>query len=252
MSRRAEKDQSGGQDPVLRRVEAVQHSHGRLHKQPASSRSTPATEEQEVLVGRSRRMPRPKSRCASSASRLGGASNACGSSSAPASPTSFEGGASSPSSSSRETGEPLSKPKNAEVGTVVNKVDIWVEACAGDEVQRKMEGTLGNRIALRPAAECSPVLRPATYGAPPERHHSSADRGQRRRVKSPVEEDFLPSGDPPAGRVLPRSRRSRKASSASSAVPIRAALQGRYRRAPLHRLGTGPDDAPPAVRGTPR
>ena len=49
---------------------------------------------------------------------------------------------------SRETGKPLWEAKT-EVGAVVNKVDISVEAYAERTPQRKMEGALGNRIAVR-------------------------------------------------------------------------------------------------------
>jgi succinylglutamic semialdehyde dehydrogenase len=49
---------------------------------------------------------------------------------------------------SRETGKPLWEAKT-EVGSVVNKVDISVEAYAERTPQRKMEAALGNRIAVR-------------------------------------------------------------------------------------------------------
>jgi succinylglutamic semialdehyde dehydrogenase len=49
---------------------------------------------------------------------------------------------------SRETGKPLWETKT-EVGAVVNKVQISVEAYAERTPQRKMEAALGNRIAVR-------------------------------------------------------------------------------------------------------
>jgi succinylglutamic semialdehyde dehydrogenase len=49
---------------------------------------------------------------------------------------------------SRETGKPLWETKT-EVGAVINKVDISVEAYAERTPQRKMEAALGNRIAVR-------------------------------------------------------------------------------------------------------
>ena len=48
----------------------------------------------------------------------------------------------------RETGKPLWEAKT-EVGAVVNKVEISVEAYAERTPQRKMEAALGNRIAVR-------------------------------------------------------------------------------------------------------
>src|SRR5438067_2751730 len=48
----------------------------------------------------------------------------------------------------RETGKPLWETKT-EVGAVINKVDISVEAHAERTPQRKMEAALGNRIAVR-------------------------------------------------------------------------------------------------------
>lgn len=48
----------------------------------------------------------------------------------------------------RETGKPLWEART-EVGAVVNKVDISVEAYAERTPQRKMEAALGNRIAVR-------------------------------------------------------------------------------------------------------
>jgi succinylglutamic semialdehyde dehydrogenase len=48
----------------------------------------------------------------------------------------------------RETGKPLWETRT-EVGAVVNKVDISVEAYAERTPQRKMEAALGNRIAVR-------------------------------------------------------------------------------------------------------
>lgn len=48
----------------------------------------------------------------------------------------------------RETGKPLWETKT-EVGAVVNKVEISVEAYALRTPQRKMEADLGNRIAVR-------------------------------------------------------------------------------------------------------
>ena len=49
---------------------------------------------------------------------------------------------------SRETGKPLWETKT-EVGAVINKVQISVEAYAERTPQRKMEAALGNRIAVR-------------------------------------------------------------------------------------------------------
>jgi succinylglutamic semialdehyde dehydrogenase len=49
---------------------------------------------------------------------------------------------------SRETGKPLWETKT-EVGAVINKVDISVEAHGERTPQRKMEAALGNRIAVR-------------------------------------------------------------------------------------------------------
>src|SRR5690348_13682445 len=48
----------------------------------------------------------------------------------------------------RETGKPLWEART-EVGAVVNKVEISVEAYAERTPQRKMEGALGNRVAVR-------------------------------------------------------------------------------------------------------
>src|SRR6185369_9898128 len=48
----------------------------------------------------------------------------------------------------RETGKPLWEART-EVGAVVNKVDISVEAYAERTPQRKMEAAMGNRIAVR-------------------------------------------------------------------------------------------------------
>jgi succinylglutamic semialdehyde dehydrogenase len=48
----------------------------------------------------------------------------------------------------RETGKPLWEART-EVGAVVNKVDISVEAYAERTPQRKMEAALGNRVAVR-------------------------------------------------------------------------------------------------------
>ena len=48
----------------------------------------------------------------------------------------------------RETGKPLWESRT-EVGAVVNKVEISVEAYAERTPQRKMEAALGNRIAVR-------------------------------------------------------------------------------------------------------
>ncbi|HEX6784474.1 MAG TPA: succinylglutamate-semialdehyde dehydrogenase [Sphingomicrobium sp.] len=49
---------------------------------------------------------------------------------------------------SSETGKPLWEAKT-EVGAVVNKVDISVEAYAERTPQRKMEAAMGNRVAVR-------------------------------------------------------------------------------------------------------
>ncbi|MGN6848795.1 MAG: aldehyde dehydrogenase family protein, partial [Sphingomicrobium sp.] len=49
---------------------------------------------------------------------------------------------------SRETGKPLWEART-EVGAVVNKVEISIEAYAERTPQRKMEAALGNRIAVR-------------------------------------------------------------------------------------------------------
>jgi succinylglutamic semialdehyde dehydrogenase len=49
---------------------------------------------------------------------------------------------------SRETGKPFWEART-EVGAVVNKVEISVEAYAERTPQRKMEGALGNKIAVR-------------------------------------------------------------------------------------------------------
>jgi succinylglutamic semialdehyde dehydrogenase len=49
---------------------------------------------------------------------------------------------------SRETGKPLWEAKT-EVGAVVNKVDISIEAYAERTPQRRMEAALGNKIAVR-------------------------------------------------------------------------------------------------------
>jgi succinylglutamic semialdehyde dehydrogenase len=48
----------------------------------------------------------------------------------------------------RETGKPLWETR-AEVGAVVNKVDISIEAYAERTPQRKLEAALGNRVAVR-------------------------------------------------------------------------------------------------------
>ena len=48
----------------------------------------------------------------------------------------------------RETGKPLWEART-EVGAVVNKVDISIEAYAERTPQRKLEAALGNRIAVR-------------------------------------------------------------------------------------------------------
>ncbi|HWJ37925.1 MAG TPA: aldehyde dehydrogenase family protein, partial [Sphingomicrobium sp.] len=48
----------------------------------------------------------------------------------------------------RETGKPLWESKT-EVGAVVNKVDISIEAYAERTPQRRMEAALGNKIAVR-------------------------------------------------------------------------------------------------------
>src|SRR6059058_1076761 len=55
---------------------------------------------------------------------------------------------------SRETGKPLWETKT-EVGAVINKVDISVEAHAERTPQRKMEAALGNRIAVRQIGRAS-------------------------------------------------------------------------------------------------
>jgi len=49
---------------------------------------------------------------------------------------------------SRETGKPLWETKT-EVGAVVNKVDISIDAYAERTPQRKLEAALGNRVAVR-------------------------------------------------------------------------------------------------------
>jgi len=49
---------------------------------------------------------------------------------------------------SRETGKPLWEART-EVGAVVNKVEISIEAYAERTPQRKMEAALGNRVAVR-------------------------------------------------------------------------------------------------------
>ena len=49
---------------------------------------------------------------------------------------------------SRETGKPLWETKT-EVGAVVNKVDISIEAYAERTSQRKMEAAMGNKVAVR-------------------------------------------------------------------------------------------------------
>ena len=48
----------------------------------------------------------------------------------------------------RETGKPLWEAKT-EVGAVVNKVQISIDAYAERTPQRKMEAALGNRVAVR-------------------------------------------------------------------------------------------------------
>jgi len=48
----------------------------------------------------------------------------------------------------RETGKPMWEART-EVGAVVNKVEISIEAYAERTPQRKMEAALGNRIAVR-------------------------------------------------------------------------------------------------------
>ena len=150
----------------------------------------------------------------------------------------------------RETGKPFWEART-EVGAVVNKVEISIDAYAERTPQRKMEAALGNKIAVRHKPHgVLAVLGPYNFPAHlPNGHIVPALIAGNAVVFKPSEKT------PAVGEFLVRcftKRRSRKAwyacSSAGRTQGTRARRRARHRRSAVHRLGPRRAVASPPVR----
>ena len=154
---------------------------------------------------------------------------------------------------SRETGKPLWEAKT-EVGAVVNKVQISIQAYAERTPQRKMEAALGDRIAVRHKPHgVLAVLGPYNFPAHLPNGHivPGADRGQRGSVQA--EREDARNGRVPRP-LFPRSGDSRRRRAAFDRRPRRgprARKPAGDRRAAVHWLGACRRLSPQAIRRNP-
>ena len=152
---------------------------------------------------------------------------------------------------SHETGKPFWEART-EVGAVVNKVQISIDAYAERTPQRKLEAALGNRIAVRHKPHgVLAVLGPYNFPAHlPNGHIVPALIAGNAVVFKPSEKT------PATGEFLVRCFHEAGIPEGVVRLLIGGPDQGRalagepgHRRAAVHRLGPRRHVAPPAVRG---